>query len=556
MKHIFAKALSTQIEVLSIDEIFQLIEYPKHEGQGDLSFPVFTLSKHLKQAPNQIAQSIAEQLHDPLIERVEAVGGYVNVYFNQTYLGQLQIKRILQKGRHYGDSDMGHGQVITMDVSSPNIAKPFSMGHLRSTVIGNSIALIAEKLGYSPVKINHLGDWGTQFGKLIVAYKLWGNEADVKKDPIPELFKLYVKFHEEAEKKPELDEQGREAFLKLEQGDEVHVALWEWFRSVSLDAFNKIYDRLGVTFDSYHGEAFYNDKMDEIVELLASQHLLVEDNGAQIVKLEGMPPALIKKNNGSTLYITRDLATALYRKRTYNFDHSYYVVGNEQSLHFKQLIEVLKLLGFTWAKEMQHIPFGMILKDGKKMSTRKGKVILLNEVLDEAVRMAKQNILEKSTYVDDIDKVAEQIGIGAVIFNDLKNDRLNDIEFNIEEMLKAEGNTCLYLQYTNARIHALIDKSRIEQVDTVNTIDAAAWPMIKQLHLFESTLITAFEKHSPAEVARYLLQLARYFNQYYNTVRILDDETKLKDRIALLSAVSIILEEGLRLLGIQAPKSI
>lgn len=557
MKHLLANILRKEIEVLSETEILKLIEYPKHEHQGDLSFPCFTLSKHLKKSPMIIAQEISERLNDEQIDKVEVVNGYLNVYFNKQTLGTNVIQEVLRDKENFGAQNIGQGKVITMDISSPNIAKPFSMGHLRSTVIGNAVANITEKLGFKPVRINHLGDWGTQFGKLIVAYKKWGNEADVKANPIPELFKLYVKFHDEAEHDEALNEAGRTAFLKLEQGEAEHVRLWTWFREVSLQSFNEIYARLGVSFDSYNGEAFYNDKMDAVVEKLEALNLLVEDQGAEIVKLDDMPPALIKKTNGSTLYITRDLATAIYRKETYDFSESYYFVGNEQSLHFKQLIAVLKMMGYTWSENMEHISFGMILKDGKKMSTRKGKVIFLDEVLDEAVNMAKQNIIAKSNEIEDIDKVAEQIGIGAVIFNDLKYDRQNDIEFDLQDMLKAEGNTCLYLQYTNARIHAIIIKSGLEtSYIKVNEIDDVAWDIAKDLMMFEEVIYNAYVKQSPAEIAKYLLQLARHFNSYYANVRILDDVAMMGNRVGLLLAVSIVIEEGLSLLGIETPRAL
>ncbi len=444
-----------------------------------------------------------------------------------------------------------------MDISSPNIAKPFSMGHLRSTVIGNAMALIMEKLNYQPVKINHLGDWGTQFGKLIVAYQKWGDKDAVIADPIPELFKLYVKFHEAAEHDEKLNEEGRHAFLMLEQNNQAYIQLWQWFREVSLNSFNQLYQRLNITFDSYNGEAFYNDKMENVVELLKKKHLLVLDQGAEVVKLSDMPPALIMKNNGSTLYITRDLATAIYRKETYDFSYSYYFVGNEQSLHFKQLIEVLKLMGYHWANHMEHISFGMILKDGKKMSTRKGKVIFLEDVLNEAVALAKSNIKEKSTKLKNIDEVSEQVGIGAVIFNDLKHDHQNDIEFNLEEMLKPEGNTCLYLQYTNARIHAIIRKANVESEKLkIKNLDKEAWDIVKTLDLFDEVLISAMERKSPAELAKYLLQLARRFNTYYAKVRILVDQEMLNDRIGILLSVSTVIEEGLRLLGIKSPREL
>ncbi len=557
MKQLLANILSEHISFLTVQEILKLIERPKYQEQGDFSFPCFALSKHLKKNPRVIAEELKDNIERKEIKSIQAINGYLNVFFAPNYVGLDVINDVLQKGKSVGEQDIGQQQVVTMDISSPNIAKPFSMGHLRSTVIGNAMALIMEKLNYQPVKINHLGDWGTQFGKLIVAYQKWGDKDAVTADPIPELFKLYVKFHEAAEHDEKLNEEGRHAFLMLEQNHQAYTELWQWFREVSLNAFNQLYQRLNITFDSYNGEAFYNDKMESVVELLKKKHLLVLDQGAEVVKLSDMPPALIKKNNGSTLYITRDLATAIYRKETYDFSYSYYFVGNEQSLHFKQLIEVLKLMGYQWANHMKHISFGMILKDGKKMSTRKGKVIFLEDVLNEAVALAKYNIKEKSTKLKNIDEVSEQVGIGAVIFNDLKHDRQNDIEFNLEEMLKPEGNTCLYLQYTNARIHAIIRKANVESEKLkIKNLDKEAWDIVKTIDLFDEVLISAMERKSPAELAKYLLQLARRFNTYYAKVRILDDQEMLNDRIGVLLSVSTVIEEGLRLLGIKSPREL
>lgn len=557
MKQLLANILSEHISFLTVQEILKLIERPKYQEQGDFSFPCFALSKHLKKNPRVIAEELKDNIERKEIKSIQAINGYLNVFFDPNYVGLDVINDVLQKGESVGEQDIGQQQVVTMDISSPNIAKPFSMGHLRSTVIGNAMALIMEKLNYQPVKINHLGDWGTQFGKLIVAYQKWGDKDAVTADPIPELFKLYVKFHEAAEHDEKLNEEGRHAFLMLEQNHQAYTELWQWFREVSLNAFNQLYQRLNITFDSYNGEAFYNDKMESVVELLKKKHLLVLDQGAEVVKISDMPPALIKKNNGSTLYITRDLATAIYRKETYDFSYSYYFVGNEQSLHFKQLIEVLKLMGYQWANHMKHISFGMILKDGKKMSTRKGKVTFLEDVLNEAVALAKSNIKEKSTKLKNIDEVSEQVGIGAVIFNDLKHDRQNDIEFNLEEMLKPEGNTCLYLQYTNARIHAIIRKANVESEKLkIKNLDKEAWDIVKTLDLFDEVLISAMERKSPAELAKYLLQLARRFNTYYAKVRILDDQEMLNDRIGVLLSVSTVIEEGLRLLGIKSPREL
>ncbi len=450
------------------EDIYSLIETPKFSHLGDLAFPCFQLAKERKKAPHLIAQEFADDLHSPFFTRVEAVGPYVNVHFDSALAGKEIVSEILIQGSNYGSHSFGHTKTVVLDMSSPNIAKPFSMGHLRSTVIGNSLAAIAEKCGYTPVKINYIGDWGTQFGKLIVAFKKWGDINKVKENPIAELFTLYKKFHEEAERFPSLEEEGRKAFKLLEDGDVEITELWTWFKEESLEAFKIIYSLLGVEFDSYNGEAFFNDKMEEVVELLQEHHLLETSEGAKVVRLdeEGLPPCLIKKTDGATLYATRDLAAALYRQREYSFNEALYVVGQEQTIHFKQVMLVLKKLGFQWGESMKHIPFGLYLKDGKKMSTRKGRVILLQEVLHEAINMAEKNIKEKNPHLKNASKVAKEVGVGAIIFHDLKNDRLNDIEFSLENMLTFEGETGPYVQYTYARAQSILRKAGVSSPST------------------------------------------------------------------------------------------
>ncbi len=445
-------------------------------------------------------------------------------------------------------------------MSSPNIAKPFSMGHLRSTVIGNALALIVEKSGYQPIKINHLGDWGTQFGKLISAYKRWGDAEMVKKNPIKELLTLYVKFHAEAETDPALEDEGRSWFKKLEDGNQEALDLWQWFRDESLKEFSRIYDLMGVSFDSYAGEAFYNDKMDRIVELLEEKQLLVESDNAQVVELteEELPPCLIKKSDGATLYATRDLAAALYRKEHYDFAQSLYVVGHEQSLHFKQLITVLKKMGFDWADRMVHIPFGMMLKDGKKMSTRKGKVVLLEEVLAESIDMARTNIEEKNPNLTNKEEVAKQVGVGAVIFHDLKNYRMNDIEFSLEEMLRFEGETGPYVQYTFARACSILRKAGWQPTTAPSQAYQTAWEkewkVVSMLMEFPTSIKRACENYDPSQVAKYIVDLGQVFNKYYAEVKVLEESPERETRLALVYSVTVVLKEGLRLLGISAPE--
>ncbi|WP_407371619.1 arginine--tRNA ligase [Carnobacterium sp.] len=554
-----AQALKEQIgDALPIEKIVSLLENPKSAEHGDIAFPAFALAKAFRKAPQQIATELGETVRSPIVEKIEVVGPYLNFFLNKKEVSAAVLKEILEKGPHYGDADIGGNRNVPIDMSSPNIAKPISMGHLRSTVIGNSLANILTKVGFNPIKINHLGDWGTQFGKLIVGYKLWGSEEAVKKDPIVELLRLYVKFHEEAEEKPELDDEAREWFKKLEDGDQEAQQLWKWFREESLKEFNHVYERLDITFDSFDGEAFYNDKMQEVMELLEEKNVLTINDGATIVDLEkyNLNPALIKKSDGATLYITRDLAAALYRKRTYDFAMSLYVVGNEQSNHFKQLKAVLKEMGYDWADDMHHIPFGLITQGGKKLSTRKGKIVLLEEVLDDAVASALEQIEEKNTDLPNKEIIADQVGIGAVVFHDLKNDRLNNFDFTIEEVVRFEGETGPYVQYTRARAMSILRKSGIAGIDTTVDYpldDAYSWEIIKLLESYPDDVQRAYEKFEPSVIAKHAIHLAQAFNKYYANSKVLADDAQKPARLALVQSVATILKEDLRLLGVQAP---
>jgi arginyl-tRNA synthetase len=544
---------------MQVKELEMLIEKPKNQQHGDLAFPCFSLAKLKRKSPNMIAEELSEKIQSPIFEKVEVVGAYLNIFLNKKLVSEDTISEIIKQKEKYGALDIGNNRPVTIDLSSPNIAKPFSMGHLRSTVIGNSLAFIVEKCGYKPIRINHIGDWGTQFGKLITAYKLWGEEEKVKQNPIKELLSLYVKFHDIAENDHTLVEQGRSWFKKLEDGDEEALALWQWFREESLKEFSRIYELMNVQFNSFAGEAFYNDKMDRVVKLLEETQLLVESDQAQVVDLtdEGLPPCLIKKSDGATLYATRDLAAALYRKENYDFDLSLYVVGNEQSLHFKQLIAVLEKMGYSWAKNMVHIPFGMMLKDGKKMSTRKGKVVLLEEVLNESIAMAKHNIEEKNPNLTNKDRVAKQVGVGAVMFHDLKNYRMNDIEFSLEEMLRFEGETGPYVQYTYARACSILRKANW-QIDHAGKQYSPSWEkewkVVSLLTEFTNAIKRAYEQLDPSQIAKYIVDLAQAFNKYYGEVKILEDGAQQQARLALVYSVTIVLKEGLRLLGIEAPE--
>ncbi len=559
LKGIYSDILFSVLnEKIEYSEMYSLIEVPKHSHLGDLAFPCFQLSKIERTSPAILSKNIASQLHSPYLERAEAVGPYVNVFLNKEKISKDIIDAVMHEGANYGSHSFGNGETIVLDLSSPNIAKPFSMGHLRSTVIGNAVSLIAKKCAYKPVKINYIGDWGTQFGKLIVAFKKWGDIEQVRQNPIQELFVLYKKFHEEAEMYPELEAEGRRAFKLLEEGDEEITSLWRWFRDESLEAFKAIYDLLGISFDSYHGEAFFNDKMDEVVELLKDKQLLEHSEGAEVVMLpeHNLPPCLIKKSDGATLYATRDLAAALYRQREYSFNQALYVVGQEQTIHFKQVYAVLEKLGYEWAKHLYHIPFGLYLKEGKKMSTRKGRVILLEEVLTKAIEIAKQNIEEKNPHLENSEEVAKAVGIGAVIFHDLKNDRLNDIEFSLEHMLTFEGETGPYVQYTHARAQSILRKANVpfSELKFDGLHDEDSWDVVKLLQNFPDVIKRSHRQYSPSVLAKYLVDLAQSFNKYYGKVRILEEDQEKINRLAFVHSVSTVLREGLSLLGIKAPE--
>ncbi|QMU07378.1 arginine--tRNA ligase [Levilactobacillus suantsaii] len=542
---------------LTADEVTNKLERPKTSDKGDLAFPTFTLAKTLHQAPQQIAQDLAAKLDTTGFEKVEVVGPYLNFFFDKAAYSADTLETVLSAGAAYGQNQDGQNGNVPIDMSSPNIAKPMSMGHLRSTVIGNAIANILTKNGYHPIKDNHLGDWGTQFGKLITAYKLWGNEADVKKDPINKLVEYYVRFHKEDVDKPELDDVAREWFRKLENGDPEAHKLWEWFREVSLQEFNDVYQELGVKFDTYHGEAFYNDKLEEVVQILRDKHLLVESQGAQVVDLSkyDLNPALILKSDGASLYITRDIATALYRDRTYSPVKNLYVVGSEQTYYFKQLKAVLQEMGVKSAPNLQHVPFGLITADGKKLSTRSGRIILLAKVLEESVKLAQEEIAEKNPSLANKDEVARQVGVGAIVFGDLKNERTNNIDFVLADQLKFEGETGPYVQYAHARAESILRKAPHVTVAAAGNelADPLAWDTIKTLADFPQIVKMACAELEPSVIAKYAIRLAKTFNKYYAHAKVLTDDAQLPARLALVKAVSGVLKEALRLLGVESP---
>lgn len=557
-KQVIAERLAAILPSLEVEAIYNLLEKPKSSEMGDIAFPAFSLAKVERKAPQAIAADIVEKLDPTGFEKVVATGPYVNFFLDKAAISHQVLTDVITEKDQYGKLNIGQGRNVTIDMSSPNIAKPFSVGHLRSTVIGDALANIHEKLGYKPIRINHLGDWGKQFGMLIVAYKLWGDKAAVEADPISELLKLYVRINAEAEEKPELDDEARQWFKKLEDGDPEAHELWQWFRDESLVEFNRIYDKLDVTFDSYNGEAFYNDKMDEGIQILEEKGLLQESKGARIVDLESynLPPALIMKTDGATLYITRDMATAMYRKRTYDFVKSIYVVGQEQINHFKQLKAVLKEMDFDWSDDMTHVTFGLVTKDKKKLSTRKGNIILLEPTLDEAISRALTQIEAKNPDLENKEEVAHAVGVGAVKFYDLKTDRDNGYDFDLEAMVSFEGETGPYVQYAYARIQSILRKANFvpSAENDYKLADAESWDIIKHIQNFSNLVERAGDKFDPSLIAKYAINLAQAFNKYYAHTRILDESPERDSRLALAYATGLVLKEALRLLGVKAPE--
>lgn len=533
-----------------------VVEEPKNSSLGDISIPLFTVVKTLRKPMPELvneAVSVIKNCDLPILS-VSNAGAFINIFVDKAKLSLAIIKDSLDKDSDFGSSKIGEGKNVTLDYSSPNIAKSFSVGHLRSTMIGNSLKLIMQKCGYNTYAINYLGDWGTQFGKMIVAFKKWGNKEEILKDPINKLTELYVKFHEEAEKNPELEDEAREAFRKMELHDQEYLDLWKWIREESLKESKQIYDLLEINFDSYNGEAFYNDKMDSIVSELEEKNLLKEDQGAKIVDLgDDMPPALIKRSDGGSLYITRDLAAVFYRKKEYKFDKILYVVGNEQKLHFEQLKRLITKMGYDFADQIEHVNFGLYLSGGKKMSTRKGNVTKLYDILQKSISMAYDIICTKSPDLKNKEEIAKYVGIAAIVFADLKNFRGLDIEFNLEQAVKFEGQTGPYLQYTSVRIASILRDKTFD----INNCDASLFEkphyfeIVKQISQFQSTIERAAMETSPSIIAKYLLSLASSFNKFYSLEKInVSDEVVRNTNFALAKSVRIVLNEGLRLLGI------
>lgn len=560
-KKIISESLKSKIEELSVEDIQAMLEVPPNKEMGDYAFPCFKLAKIFRKSPNQIAQDLSGELElSEGLSKIINVGGYVNFFVNKSDLAKKVIDQVFDQGDDYGKSDIGSGKNIVIDYSAPNIAKPFHIGHIRTTVIGNSLCKIYDSQGYKTIGINHLGDYGTQFGKLIVAYKLWGDKETIEANPIKELLKIYVKFHEEAEKKPEMEDEARAWFTKLENGDEEATKLWQWFRDESLKEFERVYDMLDIHFDSYAGESFYSDKMLAVIKELKDKNLLVESEGTMIVDLEdeGLPPALIQKKDGSSLYLTRDLAAGEYRKKTYDFDKCIYVVASQQQLHFQQYIAVIKKLGYEWYKDLIHVQFGMVSLEEGTMSTRKGRVVFLEDVLKQAVEKTREVIVEKNPDAGDVDEIARKVGVGAVVFQELSNSRIKDYTFSWDRTLSFEGETGPYVQYTHARCCAVLRKANQEvtkDIDFNLITDEDGFDVLRVIETFNKSIMTSLNRNEPHIVTRFVLDLSQAFNKFYHNCPILveDDELR-KARLALVEISRQTIKNALALLGMEAPE--
>lgn len=546
---------------LAPEEITKLIEVPPDQKLGDYAFPCFILSKKLKKAPNLIAAEIASKLTTTgLITKIEPVGPYINFNVDKSKLVEFVLNQVFDQGEKYGTSDEGKGKTILIDFSSPNIAKPFGVGHLRTTVIGNSLYHIFTELGFKVVRINHLGDWGTQFGKVILAYRMWGDEKEFEQDPISTLYDLYVRFHREAENKPELEEEARAWFKRLEDGDKEAIGLWEKFRETSIREFERVYRMLNIEFDAYAGESFYNQLMDKTIERIKAKGLTKISQDALIVDLEDydLPPCLLQKSDEATLYATRDLTAAIYRHDTYRFHKNLYVVGNAQSLHFRQVFKVLELMGFEWAKDCVHVDFGWIKFKQEMMSTRKGNIILLEDVLNKSVELARKIIQEKNPELENREEVAKDVGIGAVIFADLSTRRNKDIDFDWDQALSFDGETAPYVQYTHARLCSLQRKygNPISQNIDYHLLSSDEESiLVKLLEDFPRKVKSAAENYEPAIICSFLIDVCSAFNRFYQKHRIITEDSDLTStRMLLVSMLQITIKSGLSLLGIKAPQ--
>lgn len=549
-----------EVDSLTRDEIAASIEIPPSYDMGDYAFPVFKLSKIFRKAPNLIAEDLASKfVNSDYFEKIENKGPYLNFFIDKSKLVETVIEEVLSKGDGFGSSKLGEGKTVIVEYSSPNIAKPFHMGHLRTTVIGNALYKIYKFLGFNTIAINHLGDYGTQFGMLISAYKKWGDKEVIEEDPINELLKLYVRYNEEAEEKPDLKDEARYWFKELENGNQEAYELWSWIREVSLKEFNRVYDMLNIKFDSYAGESFYSDKMQRVLDELNEKNLLEESQGAYLIDLEeyGMPPALIKKSDGSTLYTTRDIAAAIYRKETYDFYKNIYVVASQQNLHFQQWFKVVELMGYEWAKDCIHIPFGMVSLEDGPLSTRRGRVVFLEDVLNKAVESTLEIINERNPDLENKKEVAKQVGIGAVIFQELFNQRIKDYVFSWERTLSFDGETGPYVQYTHARANSLLERGSFnigDQVDINLLLSEDEIDIIRMIYDFPGVVMDAMEKNEPFFITRQIVELAKGFNKFYHNAQIIvEDEELRKARLLLTYLVKNTIKVGLGLLGIEAP---
>ena len=565
-KQQIAEIIAPHVEGLETAEIRDMIEIPSDANMGDYAFPCFKLAKVLRKAPPLIAKGIAESISgDSLFAEVESVNAYVNMFIAREGFVMDTVTDAVEMGDMYGSSTTDEKRKVIVEYSSPNIAKPFHIGHIRSTVIGNSIYKIYSFLGYDTFRINHLGDYGTQFGKMICAYRKWGSEEDVKREPIKTLLSYYTKFHVEAEKDPSLNDEARAIFVALEKGEPEEVRIWKWFREESLKEFTRVYRMLGIEFDSYNGESFYSDKMPRFVKELEDKGLLQESQGAQIVDLEkyGMSPALIKKSDGSTLYITRDIAAAVYRKETYDFAKNIYVVASQQNLHFQQWFKILELMGYDWAKDCVHVPFGLVSLEEGTMSTRHGRVVFLEDVLNRAVEETKKIIIEKGVATDNIDETANQVGIGAVIFQELSNSRIKDYTFSWDKVLNFEGETGPYVQYTYARAASLARRADEKALERAEKLDIdpsyiagdAAYELAKLIGGFPQAVKEAAGRYEPSVVTRHIVDTAQSFNKFYHDEHIIvDNIDEQAAKLALVIAAKNTIKNGLALLGMQCPE--
>jgi arginyl-tRNA synthetase len=564
-KQTIAEAVAKLLDDVTAADVAKLIEYPPNPELGDLSLPCFAFSKLLRKAPVRIADELQQQLKLDAVERISSAGGYLNFYLDKTHFADSILRDIRTAGAQYGSSSAGEGKTVVIDFSSPNIAKPFHIAHLRSTVIGHALYRIYSFQGYRCIGINHLGDWGTQFGKLIVAYRNWGSAEQVTQGGIDELLRLYVKFHAEVEQKPELEEEARAWFAAMEQGDTEALQLWQWFVEISLQEFKRIYELLGVQFDSFTGESFYNDKMGLVVEQLKAKGLLEEDAGASLVRLDDyqMPPALILKQDGSSLYHTRDIAAALYRQETYHFDKAIYVTDYAQNLHFAQWFQIVRMLGHEWADNLVHVAFGRVSMEGASLSTRKGNMLKLEAVLEQAIAKTKAIMEARNPDMDNMDEIARQVGVGAIVFHDLSSNRIKDIDFSWEHVLNFEGESGPYLQYTYARASSVVAKAGAAYsvhetpVNAEHLIDDKAYELIRQLSLFGEHVDWAMNKLEPSVISRYLIDLAQAFNRFYHACPILVDHAEVRAaRLTLVDSFRSVMRIGLHLIGLDAPDKI